>query len=460
MANPLAVQVPDIGDFDAVEIIEVVVAPGQSVAAEDPLITLESDKATMEIPAPMAGVVVKVLVAVGEMVSQGMEIVLLDSGDGGESGDGGGADSAAAGDSADKTKAESAGHSASQPKSADKSPKSATESAQNAASAADSKPEATPQPEATPASNPLADSAALPHASPAIRRLARELGADLSAMTGHGDKGRILESDVKAWVKSQLTAAGASGGVSGGGIPAIPAIDFSQFGEVETLPLSRIKKLSGPHLQRAWLNIPHVTHHDLADITELEAFRQALKGEAEKAGIRITLLAFVLKILAQGLRKFPNFNASLHPDGGSLLLKKYYNIGLAVDTPGGLVVPVIRGVDSKSITDLAREMGELSQRARDGKLKSADLQGGCISISSLGGIGGVGFTPIVNAPEVAILGLTRARITPLWDGEKFQPRLLLPLDLSYDHRAIDGAEAARFVTFLCQSLADVRRLML
>ena len=301
--------------------------------------------------------------------------------------------------------------------------------------------------------------AALPHASPGIRRFARELGAQLSEIHGSGAKGRILKADVKAWVKQRLSAP-AQNVAAGGGIPPPPEIDFSKFGAVETMPLSRIKKLSGPHLRRSWLNIPHVTHHDEADITELENFRQSLKVEAEKEGIRITLLGFVIKILARGLKKFPTFNASLHADGASLVIKKYYNIGIAVDTPQGLVVPVIREVDRKTIFDLAREMGELSLRAREGKLKIEDLQGGCMSISSLGGIGGNAFTPIVNAPEVAILGITRARMTPVWDGAAFQPRLMLPLDLSYDHRVIDGAEAARFAAFLIQSFGDVRRLAL
>ncbi|MGR3914092.1 MAG: 2-oxo acid dehydrogenase subunit E2, partial [Gammaproteobacteria bacterium] len=297
-----------------------------------------------------------------------------------------------------------------------------------------------------------------PHASPAVRRFARELGADLARMRGRGPKGRILKSDVRAWVKQQLSAAPAPAAASG--IPPIPAIDFSQFGTIETVPLSRIKKLSGPHLQRAWLNAPHVTHHDDADITELEAFRQSLKAEAEKEGVRVTLLGFAIKALAQALKKFPAFNASLHPDGENLIVKKYYNIGIAVDTPSGLVVPVIRNVERKTIFELAREMADLSARARNNKLKIADLQGGCISISSLGGIGGAAFTPIVNAPEAAILGITRARMAPVWDGAAFQPRLLLPLDLSYDHRVIDGAEAARFVAYLLEVFGDVRRLSL
>ncbi len=302
-----------------------------------------------------------------------------------------------------------------------------------------------------------------PHASPGVRRFARELGADLTAIRGSGPKQRILKEDVTAWVKLQLSASSKVGDsrVSGGtGIPPIPEIDFSQFGTIEKIKLSRIKKLSGPHLQRAWLNIPHVTHHDEADITELEEFRKSLKAEAEKDGVRITLLSFVMKALVGAMKKYPNVNASLAADGEQLILKKYFNIGIAVDTPNGLVVPVVKDVDRKSIFDLARDMADISARSRDGKLKPDDLKGGCISISSLGGIGGTAFTPIVNAPEVAILGVSRSKMMPVWNGESFEPRLILPLDLSYDHRVIDGAEAARFVAYLTQSFGDVRRLSL
>ncbi|MDD9854974.1 MAG: 2-oxo acid dehydrogenase subunit E2, partial [Gammaproteobacteria bacterium] len=300
---------------------------------------------------------------------------------------------------------------------------------------------------------------------PGVRRFARELGAPLAQIHGSGGKGRIVEDDVKSWVRESLGGApGAPGpgapGPAGGGIPPIPEVDFSQFGAVELQPLSRIAKLSGPHLQRAWLNIPHVTHHEDADITDLEAFRRSLKGEAEKAGVRITVLGFAVKILARALAEFPAFNASLHPDGAHLIVKKYCNIGIAVDTPHGLVVPVIRDAERKRLFELAAEMAELSERARAGRLKAEEMRGGCMTISSIGGIGGAAFTPIVNAPEVAILGITRARMTPVWDGEKFQPRLMLPLDLSYDHRAIDGAAAARFAAYLARAFADVRRLFL
>ena len=421
------VVVPDIGDFDAVDVIEVLVSAGQQVAAEDPLITLESDKATMDIPAPRAGAVEKLLVKVGQKVSKGTPILTLTGG-------------AAAPAAAEKTAP---------------APAPAKTDAPAPAQPAAAKTDDQRPPPLQPA--PPKQAGEVPHASPAVRRFARELGADLARMRGSGPKGRILKTDVQAWVKQQLSAAPASGA---GGIPPLPVVDFSKFGAVETAPLSRIKKLSGPHLQRAWLNMPHVTHHDDADITELEAFRQSLKAEAEKDGVRITLLGFAIKALAQALKKFPAFNSSLHPDGESLILKKYYNIGIAVDTPNGLVVPVIRDAERKSISELAREMGDLSARARDNKLKSEDLQGGCMTISSLGGIGGASFTPIINAPEVAILGITRARMTPVWDGGAFQPRLLLPLDLSYDHRVIDGAEAARFTAYLVKVFGDVRRLSL
>ena len=433
------IKVPDIGDFDAVEIIEILVSKGQQVSAEDPLITLESDKATMDIPAPADGTVVKLLVEVGQMVAEGTPIALFD------------AEEKAEGKAGEKEQSDAA---TSDSPAATK----ASKPADDPAPAKKTQPQVAAEQAAPPTLPPPVegtDDAARPHASPGVRRFARELGAQLSQIPGSGPKGRILKQDVKTWIKQRLSAPAQSGA----GIPTIPEIDFSQFGEVETVALSRIKKLSGPHLQRAWLNIPHVTHHDQADITELEKFRQSLKGKAEKQGIRITLLGFVIKILAHALEKFPTFNASLHTDGTSLVMKKYYHIGIAVDTPQGLMVPVIRDVQQKNLFDLAKEMNELSLRARDGKLKRNDLQGGCISISSLGGIGGSAFTPIVNAPEVAILGITRARMSPVWDGTTFHPRLMLPLDLSYDHRVIDGAEAARFVAFLIDSFADARKFV-
>ena len=465
MPDTVEIEVPDIGDFDAVEVIEVLVSAGQTVAAEDPLVTLESDKATMDIPAPCAGVITELRVAVGEMVAQGTPVAVLAA----EGADGAGpADADAGAAPAEDTAAPSP-----QPSQPPAQPESAaTETPQPESPAA---PSPQPSPEKPPADShrppptlpPPVERAGVapPHASPGVRRFARELGAPLAQIHGSGGKGRIVEDDVKSWVRESLGGApGAPGpgapGPAGGGIPPIPEVDFSQFGAVELQPLSRIAKLSGPHLQRAWLNIPHVTHHEDADITDLEAFRRSLKGEAEKAGVRITVLGFAVKILARALAEFPVFNASLHPDGAHLIVKKYCNIGIAVDTPHGLVVPVIRDAERKRLFELAAEMAELSERARAGRLKAEEMRGGCMTISSIGGIGGAAFTPIVNAPEVAILGITRARMTPVWDGEKFQPRLMLPLDLSYDHRAIDGAAAARFAAYLARAFADVRRLFL
>jgi pyruvate dehydrogenase E2 component (dihydrolipoamide acetyltransferase) len=432
--------VPDIGDFDEVPVIEILVAEGDSVELEQPLITLESDKATMDVPAPAAGVIREIRVRVGDNVSQGHLLLIMD-----------------------------AAHSATP--SPEPIPPSET-----AATQADAAPESSPTASAAPARAktitaprpaPTAaikgeTTAAPAHATPAIRRFARELGVDLSQVSGTGRKGRVVRDDIKTFVKRRLAqpAAAATPAGAGMGIPAMPEIDFSKFGSTEVQPLSRIQRVSGPHLHRAWLNIPHVTHHDEADITELEAFRKGLKDEAAKRELRVTVLAFMMKALAGSLKAFPNFNASLAADGQSLILKHYYNIGVAVDTPGGLVVPVIRDVDKLGIYELAQALGDVSERARDGKLKPADLQGGCMSISSLGGIGGTAFTPIVNAPEVAILGVTRARMQPVWNGTEFVPRLMVPLDLSYDHRVIDGASAARFVVHLGTALSDVRRLLL
>ena len=293
-----------------------------------------------------------------------------------------------------------------------------------------------------------------------MRRYARELGVDIAKVKGTGRKGRILREDISGFVKKALSAPSSPAVAAGGGIPPVPAVDFSRFGEIETRPLSRIKRISGPHLHRSWVNVPHVTNHDEADVTDLEAFRQSIKKEAAAGGVRITLLAFVTRAVAATLAEFPTFNASLGPDGDTLVLKKYVHIGIAVDTPNGLMVPVLRDADRKGVYALAREMAELGTRARDGALKSGELQGGTFTISSLGGIGGTAFTPIINAPEVAILGLSRTRMTPVWDGTAFEPRLMLPLDLSWDHRVVDGAEAARFLAHLARLLGDVRRLLL
>jgi pyruvate dehydrogenase E2 component (dihydrolipoamide acetyltransferase) len=427
--------VPDIGDFHDVPVIEIAVSPGDRVEAEDSLVTLESDKATMDVPSPRAGVIKEMRVKLGDTVSQGSLILTLEVNDAAEA------------------------------PAAEEQPQPAPES--NPPPSTAPAPTADPPPPAArpspTASLPSASGAgATPsHATPSIRHFARELGVDLSRVIGTGRKGRILKEDVTRFVKGALSGEALVGAVEGGsGIPPIPAVDFAKYGEVELKPLSRIKKISGQHLRRAWLNVPHVTHHDEADVTDMEAFRQSLKEEAARQGVRVTALAFIMKALCAALGEFPTFNASLAADGESLVLKRYFHIGVAVDTPNGLVVPVIRDVDSKGIFELGAVLAELSARAREGKLKPDEMQGGCMSISSLGGIGGTAFTPIVNAPEVAILGVTRARMTPVWNGERFEPRLMLPLDLSYDHRVVDGAEAARFMSFLTGALSDVRRLLL
>ncbi|MGZ5950718.1 MAG: dihydrolipoyllysine-residue acetyltransferase [Isosphaeraceae bacterium] len=433
MANE--VKVPDIGDFKDVPIIEVHVKEGDAIDADDPLVTLESDKATMDVPAPSGGTVERLLVKVGDRVSAGSPILLLQAGDGAMT----------------------------QP------PSLITQQ----------EPPPTPQP-VTAAPAPAGESAAAPapaapvdrapaadfgqvHASPSVRRIARELTVDLTKIKGTGEKGRITKEDVIAFLKGPSAAAAtvaAAAPAAGAGIPEIPPVDFSKFGPIETKPLSRIKKLSGPYLHRAWLNIPHVTQHDEADITDLEAYRKELDAAAREKGYRVSLLAFLMKASVSALKQFPDFNSSLSPEKDCLIVKKYYHIGIAVDTPEGLVVPVIREVDRKGILELSQDLGAASQKARDGKLAAADLQGGCFTISSLGGIGGTGFTPIINAPEVAILGVVRSKMTPVWNGESFVPRLMLPLSVSYDHRVIDGALAARFARHLCHMLEDVRRLVL
>jgi pyruvate dehydrogenase E2 component (dihydrolipoamide acetyltransferase) len=424
------VKVPDIGDFKDVPIVEVHVKPGDVVNADDPLITLESDKASMDVPAPTAGTVQSVLVNVGDRVSEGSSIVTLQVG----------------GDGTVTT------------------PPSLVEQQ-----------EPPPRPAAAPPPQPGAPAAvrtgpaveAAPptlgqvHASPSVRRLARELGVDLIQIRGTGDNGRITKEDVKAFLRGPAVApAAAPAAPAAAGIPEIPPQDFTKFGPVETKPLPRIKKISGPHLHRAWLNVPHVTQNDEADITELEAYRKELDTAAREKGYRVTLLAFLMKAAVAALKEFPEFNSSLTPEKDSLIVKHYYHLGIAVDTPEGLVVPVIRDVDRKGIHELSKELGAISQKARAGKLAPADLQGASFTISSLGGIGGTAFTPIVNAPEVAILGVVRAKMAPVWNGESFVPRLMLPISVSYDHRVIDGALAARFARFLCHVLEDVRRLVL
>jgi pyruvate dehydrogenase E2 component (dihydrolipoyllysine-residue acetyltransferase) len=427
------VRVPDIGDFKDVDVVGVMVAPGDQVKAEDPLIALESDKATMDVPAPFAGVVRELKIKMGDKVSEGVLILTL------------------------------------QRSELSVPPIPPAEPVQPPTSAAASSAVSLPVPEpARPSPSPTATLAAeidecafrKAHASPTVRRFARELGVDLGRVSGSGPKGRILTEDVQAYVKGALAQPAAGVAAAGFTLPEMPAIDFSKFGATELQPLSRIKKISGPHLHRSWVGIPHVTQHDEADITELEQFRQQLKEEAQRRNVRVTLIAFLMKASVAALKEFPQFNASLDAKGENLIIKKYYHIGIAVDTPDGLVVPVIRDVDRKGIFDLAGELGLVSKKARDKKLTPTDLQGGCFSISSLGGIGGTAFTPIVNAPEVAILGVSRARMQPVYRGDVFVPRLMLPLSLSYDHRVVDGAQAARFTTYLGQILEDVRRLLL
>src|SRR4051794_12548239 len=425
------VRIPDIGDCKDVPIIEVHVKEGDPVNADDPLISLESDKATMEVPAPQGGTVEKLLIKIGDKVSEGTPILLMRGGDGAMT----------------------------QPPSLVEQQEPKPSEQPSPASRPSAPPAAAPPPSSAAAGGGGQAAASLgqAHASPSVRRLARELEVDLNKIKGTGEKGRITREDVKAFLRGPAAAAPAGGM----GIPEIPAQDFSKFGPIETKPLPRIKKISGPHLHRAWLNVPHVTHNDEADITEIDAYRKELDTAAKEKGFRVTLLAFLMKASVSALRQFPEFNSSLSPEKDALILKKYYNIGIAVDTPDGLVVPVIKDVDRKGIHEISREMGEISKKARDGKLGAADMQGASFTISSLGGIGGTAFTPIVNAPdEVAILGIVRSKMAPVWNGTEFKPRLMQPLSLSYDHRVIDGALAARFARHLCTVLEDVRRLVL
>jgi pyruvate dehydrogenase E2 component (dihydrolipoamide acetyltransferase) len=430
------IAVPDIGDYQDVPVIEVHVSPGDVVAEEDPLVTLESDKATMDVPATAAGKVQDVKVKVGDTVSEGTVVVVV-------GGDGAGPLT---------TPPSLVGQQEPPPEATPGTPAPAPPPAAQAPAAP---PAAAPAPATAGGIADFTDA----HASPSVRRLARELDIDLNTVKGGGEKGRILKEDLLAAVRGPDKAAPAAA-PAGAGIPEIPAQDFSKFGQVETVPLPRIKKLSGPFLHRSWLNVPHVTHNDEADITELDPYRRELDTAAKAEGYRVTLLAFLMKAAVSALRQFPEVNSSLSPSKDSLILKRYYHIGIAVDTPGGLVVPVIRNVEAKGVTELSKELGTISQKARDGKLAPDDMSGGSFTISSLGGIGGTSFTPIVNAPEVAILGVVRARTSPVWDGEAFVPRLMLPVSLSYDHRVIDGALAARFTRQLCTVLEDVRRLLL
>ena len=425
MSDTVQIKVPDIGNFEGVEVIEVMVAEGDTVAVEDGLITIETDKAAMDVPSTHAGKIVKLLVKAGDKVSEGTPIAEIEAAD--------------------------VGAAPSQQKD-DVGAAPSRREKEDAPSRREEKAPTKPEPIAARSAAPTDGTP--PHASPSVRKLARELGVDLTRVRGSAKKGRITHDDVKAFVKGVMQG----GGTGGPSFEPAPRIDFSKWGPVETEPLTRIQKIAGPHLQRAWATIPHVTQHDEADITAMETVRQSLKADAEKLGAKLTPLAFIIKACALTLKEFPRFNSSLA--GDELVVKQYFHIGFAVDTPEGLVVPVIRDADKKNVFDIAKDLGEISAKARDKKLKANDMQGGTFSVSSLGGIGGTAFTPIVNAPEVAILGVSRSQMKPVWDGDDFKPRLMLPLSLSYDHRVIDGAAAARFTTHLAKVLHDVEGLVL
>lgn len=428
MTNTVEIKVPDIGDFDSIPVIELLVHEGDDVAVDDSLITLESDKATMEVPASDAGKITKMLISVGDSVSTGDVIAILET---------------------------SAPAQAQQHDDNTDQPVEQATPPEEVIPAAPAKPTDKAPETISEASNDTSGGST--HASPSVRKLSRKLNINLSAVTATGRKGRITEDDLHAHINSRLTNTDGSSGLS---IAPAKSVDFSKFGNIKTEPLSRIKKISGAHLHRNWVSIPHVTQHDQADVTDLESFRKAHDAVLREQGTRLTLIVLLIKACVAALREHPQFNASLSPDGESLILKEYFHIGIAVDTPDGLVVPVIRDCDTKTLTELAHELTDLSGRAREGKLKPGEMQGGCFSISSLGGIGGTAFTPIVNGPEVAILGVSRSAMAPVWDGNDFQPRLMLPLSMSYDHRVIDGASAARFTRFLATRLEDFRRVLL
>jgi len=430
----IEVKVPDIGDFSDVPVISIMVAAGDTVAEEDALVELESDKATMEVPSPSAGKVVELAVKEGDKVSEGSLILKLEAGEA----------------------------SAPVEPPSPKGVQEAEPAAPSAAAPAPAAPAAAPAPSAGNLAPVDEAGFAKAHASPSVRAFARDLGVDLSKVAGTGRKGRILREDVTAYFKGAAEAAAprAAAPQAGAGIPLVPTVDFSKFGEVEDVEMPRIKKISGPVLHRSWLNVPHVTHNEEADITDVDQFRKELDTAAKEEGYRVTLLSFLIKASISALKTHWEVNSSIHPDGDKLIRKHYYNIGFAADTPNGLVVPVIKDADRKGIVEISKELGELSAKARQGALKSEEMQGASFTISSLGGIGGTSFTPIVNAPEVAILGVTRSKMAPVWNGEEFVPRNMLPLSLSYDHRAIDGALAARFCATLKHLLGDIRRLTL
>lgn len=431
MSETKQINVPDIGDFNDVEVIEVLVQAGDSIQAEDAILSLESEKATIEVPAPEAGVVEEVLLKEGDLVSQGTPMIMLKA-----------ATTAAAPKPA--------------PAAAPPPPKSEAATPPETAE----KPPAQLKKPPVPTEIPQQRTGKLPLASPSVRKFARQLGVVIAQVKGTARKGRVSKEDVKNHVKTAMQSGGQTVVTSGFNVPPFPAIDFTEFGEIDSKPMSRIQKISGKYLHRNWVRIPHVTQYDQADITELEEFRQANKAEAKEQGFNLTPLAFMVKAMAKALKKFPKFNSSLDIDGENLIYKKYFHIGIAVDTPNGLVVPVIRDCDKKEVFEIAKEMRDVSIKAREGKLKPSDMQGGCISISSLGGIGGTAFTPIINSPEVAILGVSRSSIEPVWNGTEFAPRLMLPLSLSYDHRVIDGADAARFIVYLSSILSDMKKMLL
>jgi len=486
MAQVSEVKVPDIGNYTNVPVIEILVKAGDSVTKDQGLVTLESDKATMEVPSPFAGVVKELKVKLNDEVSEGSVVAVIEAADGAAPSK---PESAASKPSSTTASAPATAVSPSPlPPAGEAGARSAAGESGARASDAINQPPPSPQPspasgrggdgsasaaagEGAPRSPPVAFGTGtvmpdkVPYASPSIRMFARELGVDLSKVAGSGRKNRITKEDVRNFVKQSLAAPapaarGAAAGGAGLNLLPWPQVDFSKFGEVESKALSKIKKISGANLARNWVMIPHVTQHDDADVTELEALRVALNKEHEKAGIKFTMLGFLIKAVVAALKKYPDFNASLDATGENLVLKKYFHIGFAADTPNGLVVPVLRDADKKGIVAIAQETSALAAKARDGKLGPADMSGGCFSISSLGGIGGTAFTPIVNAPEVAILGVSKSAFKPVWDGKAFQPRLLLPLSLSYDHRVIDGASAARFAAYLAQLLGDMRRALL
>ena len=455
-SKTIEVTVPDIGDATDVEIIEMLVAEGDTVAAEDGLITLETDKATMDVPAPEGGKIVSLSVKVGDKVSKGSLVLMLEV-------EGDEADS-----SEDETNSSTEDSSDTAASKSDNSSSESSSKSSDTSSAPAQTQKAPPVPHHPSAGGKV--STGKVHASPSVRRLAREFGVDLTQVEGSGRKNRVQKEDVQSFVKYELSrpkmnpGSSAGSGNTGGGLQVLaqPKVDFAKFGEVEEVPLTRIQKLSGPNLHRNWVTIPHVTQFDEADITELEEFRKEQNAIAEKRklGVKITPLVFMMKAVADAMKEYPAFNSSLSESGEALVMKKYFHIGIAVDTPGGLVVPVVRDVDKKGIMEISKELMEISVKARDGKLKSADMQGSCFTISSLGGIGGTAFTPIVNAPDVAILGVSKSEIKPKWNGKDFEPRLMLPLSLSYDHRVIDGAMAARFAVHVSGALSDLRRILL